>query len=256
MKKLFTLLAAAAVALTMNAQMVYEGGFEDWNTGIVGGVWDQFEAKGVAPAGEGFWFNCFSFPSLDNSRNHKYEVVNDANTGTKALSVTINTADATADKASVGTRIRTGADYPNGNIYELSFSAKASIATGATISGNDEDWLDVTTTYQDYTQRDTIIADGNGRIVIVFGDVIGTANVTYTVDDIYIEKVGVVSISDNEADAFSIYDNADKVEVYNLAGVKVAKASNTTIANIELNSGIYIAVVTKNGQTAKIKFVK
>jgi hypothetical protein len=252
MKKLFTLLAAATVALTMNAQEVFNSSFEDWTLNASAVNLGKFVDKGLTT--DTFWEQTFSSKSSDTNRYHSTTVVGDANTGSKALSVSLNTGgDATP---SVDAKLRTpGFLYTGLDIYEFTFAAKADIE-GGQVSANGNDWLTVGTTYTTFTQRDTVDGDGvNGRLFFYFGNV-ATAT-TYTIDDLTITKVGVAtSISNNNADAFSIYDNADKVEVYNLAGVKVAEASNTTIANIELNSGIYIAVVTKNGQTTKIKFVK
>jgi hypothetical protein len=237
MKKLFTLLAAATVALTMNAQTE---DFENYKKDAsVTGV-TKFN-PGLTES-QSLLETAFSGSSL--KRTQVLTVVEDA-PGDLALEITVNAGDGEV-------KPRTAASFTTGQVYTISFDAKADTDGIQINSGTNAETYTLTTSYQTFTYNFTV--GDNKRIVILITQEPTSAPDKITIDNVSIDLA--TSISNTAAEAFSIYDNADKVEVFNLAGVKVAEASNTTIANIELNSGVYIAVATKNGQTAKIKFVK
>lgn len=130
--------------------------------------------------------------------------------------------------------------------------ASSSDESVATIGG-------LTLDYDNFTATVSVISKG-----------VGTATVTAVVDDIFTVSF-IVEVTGNSAvdDAISakaaimVKDNvviapeAEKIEVYNISGARVAQAQQSSLSVAELSNGIYVAVATDAaGHRSTVKFVK
>jgi hypothetical protein len=282
MKKLFTLLAAATVALTMNAQEILNTSFEDadgFADGSLSTSWVGNQTKWIGSNlvttttdASSFWDHTWSTKDENLVRNHKTIMSGIAKTGTQSLSVKLN-SDA-AKLPSIDVKFRTGLNYTDGDYYKISCQVKidaAGDATNAKVSANGNEWVPVTNTFQQIEQIDTVGSGGTSRLFFYFGNVETTTK--YFVDDMVITKLTeqevldyiATDITSNKSQTFTVYPNpasdkiniiadgaVENIEIYNLAGVKVAEGNDVN----HLTTGIYIVSATINGQVAIQKFNK
>jgi hypothetical protein len=208
-----------------------------------------------------------------NTTSYSTTVVDDANTGTKAIKITISTKEAT------DFRLRT-VNIPVG-FYKVTLFAKTDgDGLGKAKIGFDSDetnWSDLTTSYAAYSGTIEVIANPNNgttRLSLFYtADKTVTGSQTYNlwIDDLTIEETTATAISELSKESFSLYPNptnsllfiqseqtVGSIAIYNLSGQKVLEQATYSqdIDVSRLANGIYILSANVDGTATQQRFVK
>ncbi|WP_430809541.1 MULTISPECIES: T9SS type A sorting domain-containing protein [unclassified Carboxylicivirga] len=190
MRKIFTMLGLGLCTLSMSAQLIWEGSFEQTPPA---GQQDAFLAVGTSVVSRVAWEGKMATDSYWNNLwvdknteyNNKMTIVSDAHSGSQAILFEISHVDK-------GNRLRsTVKDYTAGDWVKATFWAKtdaAGVAKGGKLIGLFENYSqELTTEYQEFVSYGQI--GGSGRIELWFPDA-GTSEVdNYKVwlDDVSLE---------------------------------------------------------------------
>ena len=266
MKKISTLLLLFTVTLTLSAQVIWEGSFEQsegWATvGTSVSGQKDFVANGLTT--DTFWNLVFSTGTV---KDYTTTITSEANTGSQALLISLTTTSGEC-------KLRSNAQsLVEGESYNVTYSAKTDAAGvalgGALIGGVKDSWNTLTTSYQTFT--DVISLQGTLRFFIYFPDATAAGFNVY-IDDVKIEKASTSPVETQAEDiAFDVYPNPvtdylyfksdlnlNSAEVYNLAGQKVLHAENGAVGIDvgELSEGIYLLSADVDGRKVTRRFTK
>lgn len=195
MKKIFTLVLVISFTLSINAQLIWEGSFEQT---APSGQQDAFLAPDASVASRVGWENKMATDSYWNNvwsnqvtatdpavYSNKATIVSDAHSGSQAILFEISHLDASNRLRST---IKT---YTNGDWVKATFWAKtdaAGVAKGGKLIGLFKDYShQLTTAYQEFVAYGQV--GSSGRIEFWFPDAGNTSDDDYKVwlDDVTLE---------------------------------------------------------------------
>jgi len=292
MKKI-TLLAAVFVAFTMNAQVtIWEESFEDYQDfDIAIPEWDQWDLDGSITylfesfdfinegyTGTAIIFNSNTMTDTDPS-NPEDRLPLAARTGEKGLYM-VAAQSLLNDDYIITPQI----DLTSVNAAQFSFWAKSFTdfygleRFHVLLSTTSSNYFDFTVELSDgelqapleYTEYSYDLSDYEGQMVYLAIHYVAQDSFVFQMDDFLVQG-NILSIEDNLFNNFNHYITNNKlvinastslenIQLYNLLGQEVIskKLSNTNeTINIEsLDTGIYIAKVSIQGNSKSFKIVK
>ena len=292
MKKI-TLLAAVLVAFTMNAQVtIWEESFEDYQDfDIAIPEWDQWDLDGSITylfesfdfinegyTGTAIIFNSNTMTDTDPS-NPEDRLPLAARTGEKGLYM-VAAQSLLNDDYIITPQI----DLTSVNAAQFSFWAKSFTdfygleRFHVLLSTTSSNYFDFTVELSDgelqapleYTEYSYDLSDYEGQMVYLAIHYVAQDSFVFQMDDFLVQG-NILSIEDNLFNNFNHYitnnqlvinasTSLENIQLYNLLGQEVIskKLSNTNeTINIEsLDTGIYIAKVSIQGNSKSFKIVK